>query len=240
MDHSEVTKNLFKSLFDKKKAFRFKFQWDPAMWVWGAQFLLQCTSKKMEENTLRKHRLSIYSQKCFHQLIDETHISYHENKNGLVYFFRTQESFQEGKQKLAMLKPVMKNLQLLNRTELFQLEPVLDRVQTDIFGGIYCPTDESGSCRDFTLELVDICREKGASFHFNTTIQNIEKDKHSIKKVITDKGDFQADKYVLACAAFSPFIARMVGQYLPIYPVKGYSITLPSFGSRKGARAQWY
>ena len=229
----KLPKNLFKSLFDKKKAFRFKFQWDPAMWVWGAQFLLQCTSKKMEENTLRKHRLSIYSQKCFHQLIDETHISYHENKNGLVYFFRTQESFQEGSQKLAILNSVMKNFQLLNRTELFQLEPALSRSQTRIYGGIYCSTDESGSCRDFTLELVKICMGKGASFHYNTTILNVEKDKNSIKKIYTDKGDFQADKYVLACAAFSPLIARMVGEYLPIYPVKGYSMTLPILDQKK-------
>ena len=102
--------NLFKSLFEKKRAFRFKFQWDPAMWYWGIQFLRQCTHKNMEVNTLRKHRLSIYSQKCFHQLVDETNISYHENKKGLIYFFRTQESFYEGKQKLAMLEPVMKNL----------------------------------------------------------------------------------------------------------------------------------
>ena len=225
--------NLFKSLFEKKRAFRFKFQWDPAMWYWGIQFLRQCTHKNMEVNTLRKHRLSIYSQKCFHQLVDETNISYYENKKGLIYFFRTRKSFHEGKQKLAMLEPVMKNLQLLNRTELFQLEPALDRAQTEIFGGIYCPTDESGSCRDFTLELVEICRKKGASFHFNTIIQNIEKDKRSIKKIITNKSDFQADKYVLACAAFSPFIARMVGEYLPIYPVKGYSITLPILDQEK-------
>ena len=225
--------NLLKSLFEKKRAFRFKFQWDPAMWYWGIQFLRQCTHKNMEVNTLRKHRLSIYSQKCFHLLVDETNISYHENKKGLIYFFRTRDSFHEGKQKLDMLKPVMKNLQLSNRRELFQLEPVLDRVQTEIFGGIYCPTDESGSCRNFTLELVEICRKKGASFHFNTTIQNIAKNRQSIKEIITNKSDFQADKYVLACAAFSPFIARMAGDYLPIYPVKGYSMTLPILDQTK-------
>jgi len=225
--------DLFKSLFEKKRAFRFKFQWDPTMWYWGAQFLRQCTHKNMEVNTLRKHRLSIYSQKCFHQLVDETQINYYENKKGLIYFFRTQKSFQEGKQKMAILKPLMKNLQLLNKTELFQLEPALNRVQTEIFGGIYCLTDESGSCRDFTLELVKICRGKGASFHFNTTIENIEKLQCNIKKVITDKGDFQADNYVLACASFSPFIAKMVGEYLPIYPVKGYSITLPILDQEK-------
>ena len=133
--------NLFKSLLQKQRAFRFKFQWDPAMWYWGIQFLRLCTHKNMAVNTLRKHRLCSYSQKCFHQLIDETNISYYENKKGLIYFFRSKESFLEGKQKLAMLKPVMNNLQLLNRTELFQLEPALKGTKAEIFGGIYCPTD---------------------------------------------------------------------------------------------------
>ena len=223
----KLPRNLFKSLFEKKRAFRFKFQWDPAMWYWGIQFLRQCTYKNMAVNTLRKHRLCSYSQNCFHHLIDETNISYHENKKGLIYFFRSKESFLEGKQKLAMLKPVMNNLQLLNRTELFQLEPALKGTKAEIFGGIYCPTDESGSCRDFTFKLGEICREKGVCFHFQTTILNIEKDKCNVKKIITDKGDFQADKYILACAAYSPLIAKMVGDYLPIYPVKGYSITVP-------------
>ena len=219
--------NLFTSLYDKKRAFRFKFQWDPVMWHWGIQFIRQCTQKRMAENTLRKHRLSSYSQECFHQLIDDTNIKYHANKKGLIYFFRSETSFLEGKQKLALLKPVMNNLQILNREELLIKEPALSGAQSKLFGGIYCPSDESGSCRDFTLSLVDICKKKGAKFHFNTTIENIENDNSNIRKVITDKGNFQGDKYVLACAAYSPIIAKMAGDYLPIYPVKGYSITVP-------------
>jgi len=165
--------NLFKSLF-QKKAFRFKFQWDPAMWVWGVQFLRQCTQSKMEENTLRKHRLSSYSQQCFHELIDDIKIEYHENKKGLIYIFRTCKSFQEGKQKLSMLKSVMDNLQLLNRNELIQLEPILKDAEENIFGAIYCPSDESGSCRDFTIKLIEICKQKGGKFFFNTTAKDFK------------------------------------------------------------------
>ena len=219
--------NLLISLLQKQRAFRFKFHWDPAMWRWGLHFLYQCTHKRMAENTLRKHRLCSYSQKCFHQLVDETNINYHENRRGLIYFFRSRESFREGENKLTMLKPVMNNLQLLNRTELFQLEPTLEGVQSEIYGGIYCPTDESGDCRKFTLELANICKEKGVVFHYDTTIEKIEKVGSQLKRVFTSKGDFQADIYILSLAAYSSFIAQMAGDYLPVYPIKGYSFTVP-------------
>jgi len=218
--------NLFKSLF-QKKTFRFKFQWDPLMWAWGIQFLWQCRHIKMKENTLRKHRLSSYSQECFHELMNDIKIEYRENKKGLIYIFRTYESFQDGKQKLAILESVMSNLQLLDREEILQLEPVLKEVKEGIYGGIYCSTDESGSCRDFSVELAEICKKRGGKFYFNTTVKGFESKGDKISKVITDKGDFEADAYVLACAAYSPFMAKTVGDYLPIYPVKGYSMTAP-------------
>lgn len=219
--------NLFKSLFQKKKTFRFKFQWDPAMWIWGIQFLRQCTQSKMEENTLRKHRLSSYSQQCFHELINEIKIEYHGNKEGLIYIFRTYESFQVGKKKLAMLKSAMDNLQLLNRDELIQMEPVLKEVEEYIFGGIYCPSDESGSCRDFTVKLAEICKQKGGKLYFNTRVNDFEIKNEEIIRINTDKNDFSANIYIMACASFSPVLAKILGDYLPIYPVKGYSITAP-------------
>ena len=77
------------------------------MLIWGIQFLRQCTHSKMEKNTLRKYRLSRYSQQCFHELINEIKIEYYENKKGLIYIFRTCESFQEGEKKLDMLKSLL-------------------------------------------------------------------------------------------------------------------------------------
>ena len=225
--------NLFKSLYEKQRAFRFKFQWDMEMWRWGLQFIRQCTGKKMAENTLRKHRLSIYSQRHLHRLINETGIQYYKNREGLVYIFRSAKSFCEGQKKLTLLQPVMKNLHILNRKELLDLEPILQHTKTQISGGIYCPTDESGSCRDFTLRLSEICRNKGVKFHFDTMVTEIIKNGNRIEKVISDRGDFQADKYVLSLAAYSPIFSKMLGDYLPIYPVKGYSFTVPIIDMNK-------
>ena len=75
--------------------------------------------------------------------------------------------------------------------------------------------------------LSEICRDKGVHFQFDTTVTEIIKKNKKIEKVISDKGNFHADVYVLSFAAYSPWFSKMVGDYLPIYPVKGYSFTVP-------------
>ena len=106
-------------------------------------------------------------------------------------------------------------------------------MQSEISGGIYCSTDETGSCHDFTIKLAEICRGRGVDFHFDTTVKKIKINGSPIDKVESDKGDFKADKYVLACASYSTKIAKMAGDYLPIYPVKGYSFTVPIIDTDK-------
>jgi len=223
----KLPKYLITSLFEQQRTFRFKFQWDLAMWRWGIQFIRQCTKNKMSENTQRKHRLCTYSQMIFHRLINETGIQYHQNRKGLIYIFRSVESFRDGQKKLSILRPVMENLQILSYEDLLKLEPALQSTQDEINGGIYCPTDESGSCRDFTLQLFEICKKMGVDFHFNTTIKEVVINNKKIEKVICDQEDYKADTYVLSLASYSPMFSKMVGDYLPIYPVKGYSFTVP-------------
>ncbi len=229
----KLPKNLFQSLYEKQRVFRFTFQWDPAMLRWGLKFIRQCTKNKMTENTRRKHLLSTYSQRHLHRLIDETGIEYYQNRKGLIYIFRSTESFIEGRDKLSILQPVMENLQLLSCAELINLEPALHRMKTQISGGIYCSTDETGSCHDFSVKLAEICRNKGANFHFDTTVKEIIKNGDQIENVVSDKGDFKADKYVLSLASYSSKYAKLVGDYLPIYPVKGYSFTVPIIDKKK-------
>ena len=222
-----LPKNLIKSLYEKQRAFRFRFNFDPNMWRWGFQFIQQCTKSKMKENTLRKHRLSTYSQIKLHELINETGIRFYQNKKGLIYIFRSDKSFEEGKAKLALLKPNMNNLSLLYKSDLLNLEPALKRMNGEIAGGIYCASDESGSCYDFTIKLHDICKKMGVDFQFSTDVKKIIVKRDKIKMVLSTNNHFQADAYVLSFAAYSSAIAKMAGDYLPIYPVKGYSFTVP-------------
>ena len=225
--------NLLKSIFKRQQAFRFKWQWDPNMWCWGLQFLLQCRRSKMKENTLRKHTLSVYSQKLFQKLTNELEIDYHQNRKGLIYIFRTPESFLEGKAKMEILMDNMENLQLLSTEELLAKEPSLKNMESPPAGGIYCPTDESGCCHDFTTALAALCEKKGVRFHYNTKVESFQCNERKLKVINTDKREFETDVCVMALAAYSPLMAKKAGDYLPIYPVKGNSLTVPILDTEK-------
>lgn len=219
--------NLLKSPFQKQQAFRFKPHWNPALFRWGIKFLRQCTAENMKINTARKHQLCSYSQSKFHNLVKETGIECDQNKKGLIYFYRTDDSFREGREKLKLLQPIIDQLQLLTPDELIAVEPAIEPLKNQIAGGIYCPSDESGNCHKFTTELFKLCREGGVNFQFNEMINGFDTRNGKIQKVITNKNEYSADAYVLAMASQSSLFAKQLGDYLPVYPVKGYSITLP-------------
>ena len=122
----------------------------------------------MIENTIRKYDLCTYSQKKLTELIDETKIKFHQNKRGLIYIYRNKEFFIDNNN---LPNKITKNHKLLNQSELYTLEPALKKNNIQIQGGIYCQTDESGSCYHFTYELYKICKQMGVNFHFNTKIE---------------------------------------------------------------------
>lgn len=118
---------------------------------------------------------------------------------------------------------------ILDRAGMLAVEPALTHVADDLTGAIHFPEDESGDAHLFTTRLADLAKDLGVTFRFGVSIQKLETDRANrrITGVHTDAGLLTADRYVLALGSYSPFIARTVGLRLPIYPAKGYSITLP-------------
>ena len=118
--------NLMKSLFQKQQVFRFKFHLSPGLIRWGLQFIRQCKSEHMKTNTMRILFLCSYSQTKLHELIDKTSLDYDQKTNGLIYIYRTDESFNDAKNKLNLLKSFDGKIELLDISELVRLEPALE------------------------------------------------------------------------------------------------------------------
>ena len=218
---------LLKSLVLKNQALRFRPRADPHLWSWSLLFLRQCTHERARINTLRKHRLCRYSQEVLHETLNDCDLAYDRIDRGIVFFYRSPETLESGVSHMRILADNGQAIQVLDRDGLVELEPSLAAAKDRIAGGIYCPSDETGDCNIFTQGLAGEAARRGAEFHYDTEIRGLETEADRVARVTTSKGDFRADAYVLALGNQSPILARRIGVSLPIYPVKGYSMTIP-------------
>ena len=238
----KVPKILLKSLWRNDQAFRFRLTPDPRMWAWSLKFLRQCTAARARINTLRKHALCLYSQRLFRELVEETGIDYDGQAGGLLYMYRTAGTLERGIANMRILAEDGQEQEIVDPDRITEIDPSLVAARDRFAGGIYCPTDESGDASLFSTNLAELCKARGAKFHFDTSVEAIVADGDRVERIATSRGDMQADMYVLSLGCYSPHAVRSLGVSLPIYPVKGYSVTLPvgqeqyRAGHRRGRR----
>ena len=218
---------LLKSLALKDQALRFKLSADPRLYAWSWLFLMECTSEKARRNTLLKHRLAAYSQSVLKEVVADEAIDYDRNDRGIVYFYRSQQALDQGVTRMTLLESDGQAIELLDREGMIALDPSLASAKDKIAGGIYCPTDETGDSAKFTRALAAKVVARGGAIHTSATITGFDTAGDDLTQVLTDKGAFKGDAYVLALGAHSPILARKIGIRLPIYPIKGYSLTIP-------------
>ena len=195
----------------------FRLSADPAQWRWGLQFLRECTPARFRANTEQLVRLGRYSQESLHALRKETGIQYDQVERGILVFFT--EGHASGND-------------WKTPDECVALEPALAPIRHRLAGGEYVANDESGDAHKFTGELAKLCTQRGVRFDFEVDIKSfsVENEKITGVKIQTKSGTLEklrADAYVLALGSYSPLLVRPLGIELAIYPLKGYSVTMP-------------
>lgn len=216
---------LWRSLRDDAQALLLRPRLDPRMWAWLWQFLRNCTADKARSNTARKLVLCRYSQAELSRLTGQLELQYDLLSTGALYLYRDETLFRKGVANMQVLVDGGMPLRGISREEALRLEPAL--AHCEFSGAILSPTDESGDARMFTRHLAKQCAAAGVEFMMDTPIRRIEAQGDRIVGVHTDKGVVTGDDYVLALGCDSPLVSRSLGYRLPIYPVKGYSVTFP-------------
>ncbi len=230
-------KILLKSLWSKDLGFRLRPRALPFLLGWGMRFLRECTTEAVRRNAARKHRISEYSQRCLAEIRTATGLSYDEACAGLLYYFRDAAHFELGKTSLKPLGDLGHAFQMVDTEGCVAFEPALANISDELAGGVISPSDETGDCRVFSERLTETCREMGVSFELNTIVKSLQRENGRIRSAITDKGAIEGDAFVLALGSYSPLLGRPLGLRLPIYPVKGYSLTLPIVDSAGAPRS---
>ena len=199
---------------------------DPAMIAWGIRLLANCTTARYQRNKSRMMRLAEYSRACLEGLRGDTGIQYDQRMRGTLQMFRTQQQVDHAGADIAVLKKFGTPYEVLDRAGCLAVEPGLAAVADKIAGGLRLPGDETGDCFKFTNALAKMAADLGVTFRYGADIRGLEQDRRRITGVTLRDGEtLTADAYVLALGSFSPGLARQLHINLPIYPVKGYSLT---------------
>ena len=194
---------------------------------WGVAMLRNCTAACYELNKGRMVRLAEYSRDCLKELRDQTGIAYDQRMQGTLQLFRTPAQLDGTAADIAVLKRYGVAFELLDRDGCIRHEPALAQVRDKFVGGLRLPGDETGDCFKFTQNLAALAAQRGVQFRYGTRIQRLKLAGRQIDGVVTDAGTLKADAYLVALGSHSPLLLKGVGIHIPVYPVKGYSITVP-------------
>jgi len=200
---------------------------DPAMWRWGLAMLANCNARAYARNKGRMVPLAEYSRDCLEALRAETGIRYDERTRGTLQLFRTPEQLDGIGADVEVLRRYGVPFEVLDRAGFCRVEPALALTQHKFVGALRLPDDETGDCFLYTERLAEMARALGVRFRFGTTIEGLERDGGRIAGVRTGAGTLTAGRYVLALGSWSARMLRPLGLRIPVYPVKGYSITVP-------------
>ena len=207
---------------------------DPALWRWSIGFLMNCRASRSHENTLKNLKLALYSRNLMPSIRQETGIDYDLKTLGILDIHRDAKGYDAAVAHASALNEFGCNNKILGQKAVFALEPALAENGSAILGGVHTPDDESGDAHAFTRKLALTCASQGVTFRYNESITRLDQEAGNITSVVTDKGTIEADAYVVSLASYSPLLLKPLGVRLPIYPTKGYSVTIP-VGGRNNA-----
>ena len=200
---------------------------DPVMWIWLLKMLRNCTAERYAVNKRRMIPIAEYSRDSLRALRSEIGIHYDERERGTLQLFRYAAQLDHTADDIAVLKQYGVPFEVLDRAGCVTAEPALSAVKDKFAGGLRLPQDETGDCHMFTQALALEAEKLGVRFAFNVGIEGLTADATRVTGVATSNGMLQADAYIVALGSWSPRLLRPLGISLPVYPVKGYSITVP-------------
>ncbi|HYX66021.1 MAG TPA: D-amino acid dehydrogenase [Burkholderiales bacterium] len=200
---------------------------DLAQWLWGLRFIAECRPGRFERNCRALAGLAAYSRDCLRRLREKTAIQYEQLTRGILHFATSQRDLDALARQAETARPLGIRRELKSASECLALEPALQFSQERVTGGIFTPEDESGDAHRFTQELAALAAQRGVRFAMDTSVIALHVAQGEIQAIDTSKGRIGADAYVVAMGSYSAPLLRSVGLRIPVYPLKGYSITLP-------------
>ena len=210
----------------------FRLRADARQWLWGLQFLRECTPARTRYNIGQIVRLGTYSRDTLQALRREIGLEYDQRTQGILHFYTSAKEFEEAEAPAAQMRELGCDRRVISADEAIRLEPALAHIRTQLAGATYTAEDESGDANRFARELVQRCESIGVQFCMSHTVTALREAAGQIDHVEATDADgrflrIRGDAYVVAMGSLSPLYTKPLGIDLPVYPAKGYSVTMP-------------
>lgn len=221
--------SLPKWLLAKDAPFKLHVQPDPAMWRWCGQFFKECKPKAFQKNREALFHLALYSKQVMEAFLAEYPIPFFYHQHGKLHLYGDKKSWEDAKDGAQWKEQLGYPQEILSAEACITREPSLAGYYEKIAGGIFSPGDAAGDSFAFIQNLIQLMQEKDlpVRFEFNTSCKALLTEQGKLRALETDKGTMEADSYVVAAGVYSAKLLHGIGINVPIYPVKGHSITVP-------------
>ncbi|WP_345811993.1 D-amino acid dehydrogenase [Paraburkholderia sp. PREW-6R] len=236
---------ILRYLFKPASPLIFRPTFDPAQWRWIATWLRECDLERFRVNKQRMQRIAYYSRECLREFRGRHPFDYGRSQ-GYLQLFRTEYDVELAQPALTVLRDAGLAFREVSANQCVEIEPGLRWARQPPLSGLYLPDDEAGDCARFTRELRSICERSGVQFRFDTRVTSLDVQGGAVRGVrVTGEGSgagggseaMQADAVVVALGVDSAALLARLGVKVPLYPVKGYSATLPVTDDEKAPRA---
>jgi len=225
----ETFPQLLKWGFREDAPLLFRLRADPQQWLWALRFLRECWPQRSHRNLLQLLNLGLYSRAAQHALREQTGIAHQALDRGILNLYPTHADWQRGCRAAAIITRHGYARTRVSQAEALALEPALEASQSLWVGATYTPGDGSGDAKLWTQALANLCQARGVSFRFNETVERLATDGKRVTGIALagQSALLEADTVVVALGSYSAPLLRPLGLNIPVYPVKGYSATVP-------------
>jgi len=200
---------------------------DLQQWLWALRFAMECLPGRFERNARQLAGLARYSSECLAELRARTGIEYDRVARGILHFCTEQAEFEALAEHAASMRGLGVVREVKSAAQCHDLEPALRESRARVVGGVYSPHDESGDAHAFTTRLARLAERKGVRFLRATAVESLETAAGRVSAARAGSERLAADAFVVSLGSYSARLLAPLGIAIPVYPLKGYSVTLP-------------
>lgn len=223
---ASIWRQLPKLLLARDSPLKLRVKADPAQWLWGLKFLAACRDDVSRQSTVELLNLAAVSRSAFEAMLTETEIDCDFSATGKLVLYASATSLAGAEQQMELQQALGTVQRAVNAQQCAEIEPALGQYADHIAGGIYTPSECAADCFKVCLGLEAVLRARGVEFLLETEVQSLVRRGAHVAAVQTTAGEVEGDAFILAMATGSVRLAQELGLRLPVYPLKGYSVTV--------------